>query len=195
MIPVIQQHLTRAQHRMKAQADKNRTEREFVAARSSQKLGFKFFGPYLVLQRIGNVAYKLQPPPTARIHPVVHVSQLKKAVKPTDEVSSSLPIAFMRMQVKVQPAEIIEGRLVRRGNKMMPQVLIRWEGLPANCISWEPLHAMVNKFPGALAWGQAGSAGRGNVTLPLLTNAIKAKQRTDERQRIREAHLAARPTA
>jgi hypothetical protein len=207
MLPLIKQHLERARKRMTAQADKNRSEREFavgdrvylrlqpyvqtsVAARSSQKLGFRFFGPYLVLQRVGRVAYRLQLPPTARIHPVVHVSQLKRAVKPTDEVSSSLPVALTRMQVRVKPRKVLAERSVRQGNKTVPQVQIEWEGLPPNCTSWEPLFSLVNKFPDCVAWGQANSSGGGNVTTPRLTEAIKAKQRTDTRQRIREAHLA-----
>jgi hypothetical protein len=207
MIPLIKQHLERAQRRMQCQADKNRSEREFsvgdrvylrlqpyvqtsVAMRSSQKLGFKFFGPYLILQKIGKVAYKLQLPPTARIHPVVHVSQLKKAVKPIDEVSTSIPIALMRMHVQVQPQTIVGERMVRRGNKMIPQVQLQWSGLSSNCTSWESLFLMVNQFPDAPAWGQADTGGGSNVTLPLLTEALKSKRRTDERQRIRLAHLA-----
>jgi hypothetical protein len=33
-----------------------------IAARSNQKLAFKFFGPYTIVQRVGPVAYKLQLP-------------------------------------------------------------------------------------------------------------------------------------
>jgi hypothetical protein len=44
-----------------------------VALRSSHKLSFRYFGPYKILQHVGQVAYKLELPPDARIHPVVHV--------------------------------------------------------------------------------------------------------------------------
>jgi hypothetical protein len=72
MEAVIQQNLLRAQQRMKAQADKHRQEREFdvgdwvymklqpyaqmpVHRRLNNKLSFKFFGPYLILHRVGKV--------------------------------------------------------------------------------------------------------------------------------------------
>lgn len=96
---VIQHHLHRAQHRMKTYTDKGRSEREFkvgdqvylklqsyiqisVAPRSNQKLSFRYYGPFSVLERVGIVAYRLQLPDSCRIHPVVHVSQLKRHVPP-----------------------------------------------------------------------------------------------------------------
>jgi hypothetical protein len=54
-----------------------------VAPRSYQKLSYRFFEPYKILQRVGDVAYKLELPPHARIRNVVHVSQLKKHIPPT----------------------------------------------------------------------------------------------------------------
>jgi len=90
------QNLTRAQHRMKKQADKNRVEHSFevgdwvyvkrqphiqqsVQRRFNHKLSYKYFGPYLVLQKVGQVAYKIQLPTSSQIHPVIHVSQLKSS--------------------------------------------------------------------------------------------------------------------
>lgn len=45
--------------------------------------------PFMVIQKVENMAYKLQLPPTAKVHPVFHVSQLKKSVEPHDNVTSN----------------------------------------------------------------------------------------------------------
>jgi hypothetical protein len=103
MLPVIKHNLERAQRRMKVQADKKSLERSFnigdwvylrlqpyvqvsVTQRGSQKLGFRYFGPFQIISKVRNVSYKLQLPDNARIHPVIHISLLKKAIRPGDTV-------------------------------------------------------------------------------------------------------------
>lgn len=49
--------------------------------RKNQKLSKRFYGPYLILERVGNIAYKLQLPEASLIHHVFHVSQLKGSLK------------------------------------------------------------------------------------------------------------------
>jgi hypothetical protein len=45
------------------------------------KLAPRYIGLYLIIQRNGKVAYKLElPPELAGVHPVFHVSQLRKCV-------------------------------------------------------------------------------------------------------------------
>jgi len=51
-----------------------------VAYRGNQKLHMKYLGPLKILERVGIVAYKLQLPTTARIHPIFYISVLKKSI-------------------------------------------------------------------------------------------------------------------
>lgn len=176
----VRQHLARMQQRMKYQADKHRTEREFavgdevflrlqpyiqksIARRVNQKLTFKFFGPFRVLERIGAVAYKLDLPPASRVHPVFHVSQLKLCIGPRTLVSPTLPAPDAMFKV---PAQVLHRRVRQRGNRSFTQVLVQWSSEMASDATWENLEQLRQSFPHAPAWGQAGFEGEGIVSDP-----------------------------
>jgi hypothetical protein len=116
MSELVKQHLIRAKERMKRQADKGRSERVFqvgewvflkaqpyvqssLAPRANQKFSFKFFGPFQVLARIGAVAYKLKLPATTLVHPVFHVSKLKKMLGEHQQVTGALPDASLQWSI------------------------------------------------------------------------------------------------
>jgi hypothetical protein len=51
------------------------------------KLALRYISPFLILARLGNVAYRLELPSTmVGVHNVFHVSQLKKCLKPPMDV-------------------------------------------------------------------------------------------------------------
>jgi hypothetical protein len=51
------------------------------------KLAPHYISPFLILARLGNVAYRLElPPALAGMHNVFHISQLKKCLRPPMDV-------------------------------------------------------------------------------------------------------------
>jgi hypothetical protein len=157
---------------MKRQAGKKRSERSFavgdlvylklqpyiqssLACRSNQKLAFKFFGPFKVIDKIGAVAYKLLLPETSSIHPVFHVSQLKKAVSADCQVTPHIP-ELSANQIHVA---ILQCRL--NADDKTSEVLVQWSGMPASLATWENAIDLQSRFPQATTWGQAASVGGG----------------------------------
>jgi len=53
---------------------------------SSAKLEPWYCGPFEILERIGQVAYRLALPPTVKVHGIFHVSLLKRYVWDVDHV-------------------------------------------------------------------------------------------------------------
>lgn len=144
MQDLLKQHLERVRLQMKHQAGKNRTERTFevydmvylklqpyvqssVAPRAHHKLLFKYYEPYRILERIGRVAYRLALPINSKIHPVIHVSLLKKAIGPQVTVQTELPSP---LDIFLVPARLLQRRLHQQGSIAVSQVLVQWSGQP-----------------------------------------------------------------
>jgi hypothetical protein len=110
-----------------------------------------------VIEKIGSVAYKLGLPSTSSIHPVFHVSQLKKVVPPLVSIGQ-LPTSLDGFQV---PEQVLKHRVGSDGKSL---VLVKWSEMHPSLATWEDLTAMQQAFPQAPAWGQAGFLRRGSVS-------------------------------
>jgi hypothetical protein len=85
------------------------------------------------------VAYRLELPEHASIHPVFHVSQLKKAMGSKHQVILTMPADFA---LHLAPEQILQSRLVRRGHNQVQQVLVKWNNLPSELATWEDFEAL-----------------------------------------------------
>jgi hypothetical protein len=167
---------------MKFKAEKSRSERQFsvgdwvflklqpyaqssLAPRANQKLAFKFFGPFQILQKIGQVAYKLALPENYSVHPIFHVSQLKQAVGSKYQMTPYIPIGLSHLQV---PEKVLRQRLVSKGSRTVRQALIKWSALLESLSTWEDLEALKQRFPAAPTWGQAVAKGGGVTTTDAM---------------------------
>lgn len=108
LMAVLKRNLQVAQARMKQAYERKHAERVFeegdwvylklqphkqqsVKRRGNHKLSPRYYCPYQVEQRIGQVAYRLKLPATAKVHPVLHVSLLKKKVGDNAVVAAHFP--------------------------------------------------------------------------------------------------------
>ena len=59
--------------------------------RKDNKLLPNYYYPYKMLQKIGTVEYKLELPSSSRVHPIFHVSCLKKVIGKNLPVQTIFP--------------------------------------------------------------------------------------------------------
>jgi hypothetical protein len=71
------------------------------------------------------VANKLDLPRDAQVHPIFHVSQLKSFLPCYSPVFSELPTTVDLSQGGIEPEQILDRRMVRKGNRAIVQVLVK----------------------------------------------------------------------
>jgi hypothetical protein len=164
VLQLLKDNLTLAQNRMKQQADQHRSERSFEVgdwvflrlqpykqmslkqAKKDNKLSPKYYGPYKVLQKIGTMAYKLELPSSSCIHPVFHVSCLKKVIGDKLPVQTILPELDEEGKIILEPEEIIDTKIRQLRNRSISEYLIKWKNLPAEDSTWEDA-SFIQKHP------------------------------------------------
>jgi hypothetical protein len=105
--------------------------------KKENKLAPKFYGPYKVLQRIGSMAYKLELPPSSCVHPIFHVSCLKKVINNKILVQTILPEINEEGKIILEPETILETRIKQLRNRAITEYLVKWKNLPVEEATWE----------------------------------------------------------
>lgn len=90
------------------------------------------------------MAYKLILPSHAKIHPVFHVSLLKKALKPHQQPQPLPPMLNEELELEVTPEAILDSREDKQGYL---EVLVKWKDLPQHECTWELAANIQDNFP------------------------------------------------
>ncbi|KAG8374925.1 hypothetical protein BUALT_Bualt10G0046300 [Buddleja alternifolia] len=151
--------LSKAQRRIKKYADLGRRDVEFsvgenvllkltpqiwkkISSKMVQRgLIPKYDGPFEILKKVGNVAYRLRLPDRLKIHPTIHVSFLKKyhedALKETrKQVAWAPPVIRQEFDKDVQ--RILSHRTKGQSKKnRRTKYLVHWKGESEEDATWE----------------------------------------------------------
>ena len=113
------------------------------------KLNPRYIGPFEIISRVGPVAYKLQLPiELNKVHPVFHVSNLKKCLSdetlviPLDEIELNENLNFVE-----EPVEIMDREVKRTKQSRIPIVKVRWNAKRGPEFTWEREDQMQQKYP------------------------------------------------
>ncbi|XP_035816176.1 uncharacterized protein, partial [Zea mays] len=115
----------------------------------SGKLSPRYIGPFTILARVGSLAYRLLLPDSmAGVHPVFHVSMLRKFLRDPDHQIEMEPIAVQQdLTLECRPVRILEfsERVLRK--RSIKYVKVLWSNQSEREATWELEELMRQKYP------------------------------------------------
>ncbi|MCI02642.1 retrotransposon protein [Trifolium medium] len=154
-VKMIQEKMKASQSRQKSYHDKRKKDIEFQEgdhvflrvthvtgvgrALKSRKLTPRFIGPYQILKRVGEVAYKIALPSSlSNLHSVFHVSQLRKYILDPSHVIQSDDIQVREnLTVETVPLRIEDREIKQLRNKEIILVNVAWGGPAGKNATWD----------------------------------------------------------
>ena len=118
---------------------------ESVTYSGSQRFGVKgklsprYIGPFPIVARVGEVAYSLDLPASlSGVHPVFHVSQLRKYIPDPSHVIDHSDLHIEPDHTFVEhPIRVLDRRVKKLRNRVVPLVLIKWSRRGREEATWE----------------------------------------------------------
>ncbi|KAH9615577.1 hypothetical protein KSS87_004157 [Heliosperma pusillum] len=106
-------------------------------------------GPYVVIKRIGPVAYKLELPANlGRVHDVFHISQLRKYISdPNHVLQTDVLVIEPNLAYEERPIRILDWKKKRLRNKVVSLVKVLWRCDKFEEETWETENFMRAKHP------------------------------------------------
>ncbi|XP_042518639.1 uncharacterized protein LOC122092392 [Macadamia integrifolia] len=155
-IDIITERIKAAQSKQKCYADKRRKPLEFEVADKvflkislvrgvkrfgrRGKLGPRYVGLFEILDRIGQIAYRLGLPlELERFHNVFHVSMLKKYIPNPTHVLPTMESSDLDddLSYEEQPEGIFDRKEYQLRNRIIPYLKIKWKNHPEQEASLE----------------------------------------------------------
>jgi hypothetical protein len=111
--------------------------RDITTSRPAKKLDHKLLGPFEIIEKISDLAYRLDLPATMDVNNTFHVSKLEpfKEGHPGQPQQES-PEIIIEGERRYIPERILDGGLDTSTNRYM--YLVHWEGYPDSEDTWEP---------------------------------------------------------
>ena len=114
--------------------------------RPTAKFDNKYAGPFLIEKVIGSRAYRLTLPSTMKIHPVFHISRLKRFNEPEIEGQRSEPPGPVEVDDNLGDSYEVKAVIDSRRRRGKLQYLVEWAGYEGTdeAATWEPAGSLDN---------------------------------------------------
>ncbi|XP_050233108.1 uncharacterized protein LOC126681605 [Mercurialis annua] len=113
------------------------------------KLAPRYVGQYQIVERIGSVAYKLDlPPEMSQVHPVFHISILRKYVSDPSRVIQPQAVGVSEeLTYEEQSVQIVDTQIRHLRTKKIPMVKFLWRSQSVEECTWKTEEDMRQKYP------------------------------------------------
>ena len=113
------------------------------------KLAPRYIGPFEFVERVGMVAYRLVLPPNlSQVHPVFHVSMLRKYILDPSHVLQPQSVEVNEdLTYEEEPVAIVDYQVRQLRSKQVPMVKVLWRSNNIEEHTWETEATMRVAYP------------------------------------------------